>query len=109
MEWHRASLHKATATVDRQLLSLNEIRNNAIAFSGKTRERAEKDSYWNDFGIKRRAVTPGEGPVKTLSGKFGHIDVFFCGGTFLAKHKSARRELMKKRGGELLLPAALQK
>ena len=46
------------------LLSLNEIRNNAIAFSREwaeeTRERAEKDSFWNDFfavfGIKRRAV-----------------------------------------------------
>lgn len=75
--------------MDRQLLSLNEIRNNAIAFSrewaGETRERAEKDSFWNDFGIKRRAVTPDEEPVKTLSGKFGHIDVFFLGGASFSR------------------------
>jgi len=84
------------------LLSLNEIRNNAIAFSrewaGETRERAEKDSFWNDFfavfGIKRKVVASYEAPVKMLSGQYGHIDLFWKG-TFLAEHKSAGQSLDK--------------
>jgi len=84
------------------LLSLNEIRNNAIAFSrewaGETRERAEKDSFWNDFfavfGIKRKVVASYEAPVKMLSGQYGHIDLFWTG-TFLAEHKSAGQSLDK--------------
>ena len=84
------------------LLSLNEIRSNAIAFSrewaGETRERAEKDSFWNDFfavfGIKRKAVAAYEAPVKMLSGKYGHIDLFWKG-KFLAEHKSAGQSLDK--------------
>ena len=84
------------------LLSLNEIRSNAIAFSrewaGETRERAEKDSFWNDFfavfGIKRKAVAAYEAPVKMLTGKYGHIDLFWKG-KFLAEHKSAGQSLAK--------------
>jgi type I restriction-modification system DNA methylase subunit len=84
------------------LLSLNEIRSNTIAFSrewaGETRERAEKDSFWNDFfavfGIKRKAVAAYEAPVKMLSGKYGHIDLFWKG-KFLAEHKSAGQSLDK--------------
>ena len=68
-----------------------------------------KDSFWNDFfaviGIKRRVEAIYEEPVKTLSGKFGHIDVFWESKP-LAVYKSARSELMKKRGGKLSLPAA---
>ena len=58
-----------------------------------------KDPFWNDFfaviGIKRRVEAIYEEPVKTLSGKFGHIDVFWESKP-LAVYKSARSELMKK-------------
>ena len=58
-----------------------------------------KDSFWNDFfaviGIKRRVEAIYEEPVKTLSGKFGHIDVFWESKP-LAVYKSVRSELMKK-------------
>ena len=53
-------------------LSWNEIRDRAIRFTkewqGESRERAEKDSFWNDFfdvfGISRRRVATFEKPLK---------------------------------------------
>ena len=68
-------------------LSWNEIKDRALKFSkewaGETRERAEKDSFWNDFfyvfGITRRRVASFEEPVKKLGGNQGFIDLFWKG------------------------------
>jgi len=65
-------------------LSWNEIKSRAIEFSkeweGESRERAEKDSFWNDFfnvfGISRRRVASFEKAVKKLNDKQGFIDLF---------------------------------
>lgn len=84
------------------VLSWNEIRHRAIAFSREwrdtTSEQAEKQSYWNDFfhifGIKRKAVATFEEPVKKLSGNWGFIDLFWPG-RVLIEHKSAGQDLGK--------------
>lgn len=83
-------------------LSWNEIKNRAIQFSkeweGETRERAEKDSFWNDFfnvfGISRRRVASFEKAVKKLNSKQGYIDLFWKG-TLLVEHKSKGKDLDK--------------
>ena len=82
------------------LLSWNEIKDRAISFSkewsNETRERAEKDSFWNDFfnvfGISRRRVATFEEPVKKLSGSKGFIDLFWKG-KLLIEHKSKGKNL----------------
>ena len=56
-------------------LSWNEIKDRALKFSNEwvdeTRERAEKDSFWNDFfnvfGISRRRVANLEGATKIMA------------------------------------------
>jgi hypothetical protein len=81
-------------------LSWNEIKDRALNFStvweGESRERAEKDSFWNDFfnvfGISRRRIATFEEPVKKLSGNQGFIDLFWKG-TLLVEHKSRGRDL----------------
>ena len=68
-------------------LSWSEIRHRAIAFStewtGVTSERAEKQTFWNEFfnvfGIRRRVVASFEEPVKKISGDYGYIDLFWSG------------------------------
>jgi len=83
-------------------LSWNEIKDRALKFSNEwaeeTKERAEKDSFWNDFfnvfGISRRRVATFEEPVKKLSGNQGFIDLFWKG-TLLVEHKSKGRSLDK--------------
>jgi hypothetical protein len=83
-------------------LSWNEIKSRAIQFSkeweGETRERAEKDSFWNDFfnvfGISRRRVASFEKAVKKLNNKQGFIDLFWKG-TLLVEHKSFGKDLQK--------------
>jgi len=83
-------------------LSWNEIKDRALKFSNEwsneTRERAEKDSFWNDFfnvfGISRRRVATFEEPVKKLGGKQGFIDLFWKG-TLLVEHKSKGKNLDK--------------
>jgi hypothetical protein len=83
-------------------ISWNEIRQNAIKFSrewaGATRERAEKQTFWNEFfevfGIKRRLVATFEEPVKQISGNYGYIDLFWQG-RLLVEHKSAGQDLGK--------------
>ena len=83
-------------------LSWNEIKDRALKFSNEwadeTRERAEKDSFWNDFfevfGISRRRVATFEEPVKKLSGNQGFIDLFWKG-TLLVEHKSKGKNLDK--------------
>lgn len=83
-------------------LSWNEIKDRALKFSNEwadeTKERAEKDSFWNDFfnvfGITRRRVATFEEPVKKLSGGQGFIDLFWKG-TLLVEHKSKGKSLDK--------------
>ena len=85
------------------LLSWNEIKDRAISFSkewsNESRERAEKDSFWNDFfnvfGISRRRVATFEEPVKKLSGSKGFIDLFWKG-QLLIEHKSKGKNLNAK-------------
>ena len=82
------------------VLSWNEIKDRALKFSkeweGETRERAEKDSFWNDFfhifGISRRRVASFEEPVKKLNNHQGYIDLFWKG-TLLVEHKSKDKNL----------------
>ena len=81
-------------------LSWNEIRHRAIAFSnewtGVTSERAEKQTFWNEFfnvfGIRRRVVASFEEPVKKISGDYGYIDLFWPG-VVLVEHKSFGKDL----------------
>jgi len=83
-------------------LSWNEIKDRSLKFSNEwadeTKERAEKDSFWNDFfnvfGISRRRVATFEEPVKKLSGNQGFIDLFWKG-TLLVEHKSKGKDLDK--------------
>lgn len=81
-------------------LSWNEIKDRALKFTNEwkdeSRERAEKDSFWNDFfnvfGISRRRLASFEEPVKKLNNNFGFIDLFWKG-TLLVEHKSKGRDL----------------
>jgi hypothetical protein len=65
-------------------LSLNEIRNNARKFSldwkDESRERAESQTFWNEFfevfGVNRRKVGVFEAAFKKLKGTQGFIDVY---------------------------------
>jgi hypothetical protein len=83
-------------------ISWNEIRQNAIAFSREwadvSREAAEKQTFWNEFfqvfGMRRRAVASFEEPVKQISGRYGHIDLFWKG-KLLVEHKSRGQDLGK--------------
>jgi N-6 DNA Methylase len=80
-------------------LSLNEIRTRAIKFGiewkDETRERAEKDTFWNEFfevfGLKRRKLAIYEAPAKRFQGR-GFIDLFWKG-NLIAEHKSAGEDL----------------
>ncbi len=81
-------------------LSWNEIKDRALQFAkeweGESRERAEKDTFWNDFfqvfGISRRRLATFEEPVKKLNNKQGFIDLFWKG-TLLVEHKSKGKNL----------------
>jgi len=83
-------------------LSWNEIRHRAIAFSsawaGVTSERAEKQTFWNEFfnvfGLRRRVVASFEEPVRRISGEYGYIDLFWPG-IVLVEHKSSGKDLGK--------------
>ena len=83
-------------------LSWNEIKDRALKFSNEwaneTKERAEKDSFWNEFfyvfDISRRRVATFEEPVKKRSGNQGFIDLFWKG-TLLIEHKSKGKSLDK--------------
>jgi len=84
------------------MISLNEIRNRALAFSKEYEndfsEDAEAKSFWQDFynvfGVSRRRVASFEYPVKKQSGADGFIDVLWKG-VMLAEHKSRGRSLDK--------------
>ncbi|MFM7857978.1 MAG: DNA methyltransferase, partial [Flammeovirgaceae bacterium] len=81
-------------------LSLNEIRLRANQFTidwkNQTRERAEKDTFWNEFfnifGISRKRIASFEPAVKKYGGNKGFIDCFWPG-TLLIEHKSAGKNL----------------
>jgi hypothetical protein len=87
-------------------LSLNEIKDRALAFSreweGAKAERAEAQTFWNEFfavfGISRRRIATFEEPVKKLPlfdkqpVKGGRIDLFWRG-ILIAEHKSLGHNL----------------
>tara|TARA_B110000259_G_C14016107_1_gene401378 strand:- start:45 stop:2753 length:2709 start_codon:yes stop_codon:yes gene_type:complete len=81
-------------------LSWNEIKDRALKFSknweGESKERAEKDSFYNDFfnvfGLSRRRFATFEEGVKKLGNKRGLIDLFWKG-TLLIEHKSKGKDL----------------
>jgi hypothetical protein len=85
-------------------LSWNEIRNRAHEFSrqwaGEASERAEAQSFWNDFfavfGIERRRVAIFEKQVEIARAgeklKHGRIDAFWKG-MLLIEHKSRGADL----------------
>ena len=76
-------------------LSWNEIRARAHRFaenwSKAKRERADAQSFWNDFfgvfGAPRERVAVFEYPVKKIKGGVGFIDLFWPG-VLLVEHKS---------------------
>src|SRR3546814_16687190 len=79
----------------RMPLSLNEIRARARAFAKEwadvTSERAESQSFWNEFfnvfGVNRRRVAVFEQKATRFSSSVhGRIDVFWPG-VVLAEHK----------------------
>jgi hypothetical protein len=84
------------------VISLNEIRNRAIAFANEwdreSSEDAEAKSFWDGFfdvfGVSRRRVASFEHLVKKIDGKDGFIDVLWKG-VMLAEHKSRGRSLDK--------------
>ena len=83
-------------------LSLNEIRDRALAFSKEwapvTSEDAEAKSFWdaffNVFGISRKRTATFETKVKKLDNKDGYIDLLWKG-TIIVEHKSRGKDLEK--------------
>ncbi|MEQ1644608.1 MAG: DNA methyltransferase, partial [Pyrinomonadaceae bacterium] len=83
-------------------LSQAEIRNNAIAFvhewKDETRERAESQTFWNEFleifGIKRRQFAIFERAVQKNNKNTGAIDLFWRG-VLLVEHKSLGKDFNK--------------
>ncbi len=84
------------------MISRNEIRNRARAFSKEWErdfnEDAEAKSFWDGFfevfGMSRRRVATFEHRVKKQDTHDGYIDVFWKG-TMLAEHKSKGKDLNK--------------
>lgn len=83
------------------VLTWTEIEGRANRFvnewTGETRERAEKDTFWNDFfqvfGLSRRRVAVFENLAQRQStGNRGWMDVFYPG-YLAAEHKSAGENL----------------
>ncbi|MCM3849567.1 hypothetical protein ND486_25560 [Pseudonocardia sp. DR1-2] len=69
----------------------------AEAWAGERRERAEKDTFWNEFlavfGVERRQVARFEPVAQRYStGRHGFIDVFWPG-RLLVEHKAAGKDL----------------
>jgi len=88
-------------------LSLNEIKDRALAFSreweGERAEKAEAQTFWNEFfnvfGVSRKRLASFEEPVrrahsryKEKGGKGGFIDLLWRG-TLIAEHKSLGLDL----------------
>ena len=89
-------------------ISWNEIRHNAIKFSGEwkgaTSESAENQTFWNEFfqvfGVKRRVVASFEEPAKRILGTYGFIDLLWRG-VLLVEHKSFGADLGKAKSQAL--------
>ena len=68
----------------------------ARRFQNEKRERAEKDTFWNEFfaifGLDRFRTATTEYPVKYRSGHTKFADVFWAG-RLLCEHKSAGKDL----------------
>jgi hypothetical protein len=84
-------------------ISPNEIKSRAIKFANdwkdESRERAEKDTFWNEFfhifGIERKRVADFEKYTQRLGNKKGgFIDVFWPG-ILICEHKSKGEDLDK--------------
>ena len=83
-------------------ISWNEIKSRTLEFQkswiGEKRERAEKDTFWNEFfgifGVNRRRVASFETAVRKLGNKQGFIDCFWEG-VILIEHKSKGKDLTK--------------
>ncbi len=83
-------------------LTQQEIRNNAVAFvhewKGESRERAESQTFWNEFlqifGVKHRQVAVFEKAVKKNNQNTVAIDLFWKG-VLLAEQKSLGKSLDK--------------
>jgi N-6 DNA Methylase len=83
-------------------ISWNEIKSRTLEFQktwiGERRERAEKDTFWNEFFaifvINRRRVASFETAVRKLNNKQGFIDCFWEG-VILIEHKSFGKDLDK--------------
>ncbi|MGL4594969.1 MAG: class I SAM-dependent DNA methyltransferase [Thermoguttaceae bacterium] len=83
-------------------LSRQEIKQNAVNFAAEWHddkcERAESQSFWNDFfavfGVRRRSVASFEQKVKNIKGQFASIDLLWSG-KLLAEHKSYGKSLDK--------------
>lgn len=83
-------------------LSQKEIRDRAYLFASEwdavTRERAEAQTFWNEFfnifGFNRRRIASFEEPVKKLGDRRGSMDLFWKG-TLLVEHKSKGQDLDK--------------
>lgn len=88
-------------------LSLNEIKDRALAFSreweGECSESAEAQTFWNEFfnifGVSRRRLASFEEPVRRARTRYeakggggGFIDLFWRG-MLIAEHKSLGRDL----------------
>jgi hypothetical protein len=81
-------------------LSWNEVRDRAIRFartwSGATSERADKQTFWNEFfevfGIRRASVASFEANVRNLQGHINAIDLLWRG-KLLVEHKSRGEDL----------------
>ena len=89
----------------KMVLSWNEIKDRALKFSNEwideKRERAEKDTFWNEFfnvfGISRRRIASFEEPVKKLGNRQGFIDLFWKG-MVIVEHKSKGKDLNRAYG-----------
>jgi predicted RecB family nuclease len=71
----------------------------AAEWKDETRERANKDSFWDEFfavfGVRRRSVAVYEEYAKRAStGRGGFMDVFWPG-VIAVEHKSAGEDLLK--------------
>ena len=82
------------------MISPNEIKNRALAFSLEwaleTREDAEAKTFWDDFfevfGVTRRRVASFEHPIKRLDDSQGYADLLWKG-VLLVEHKSKGKSL----------------
>ncbi|KKP92957.1 MAG: hypothetical protein UR98_C0014G0001 [Parcubacteria group bacterium GW2011_GWA1_36_12] len=82
------------------MISPNEIKNRALAFSLEwaleTMEDAEAKTFWDDFfevfGVTRRRVASFEHPIKKLDNSQGYADLLWKG-VLLVEHKSRGKSL----------------